>query len=265
MDDTRRNDVPMRLILPASLLTAAASAANLLVNGDFETGNNTGFQSDYFYRTSGTNQAAGEYMVVTQMSDAHPGIAGASGNLKGYGGSGYYMFANGATSTTQAPWKATLTNPAVTLTTDLDTPLYYRFEAMVANAVGPTLAPPGLSFEISIDGGDFRTFVATPDLRNRTQLWTLVYADTYFFTSAPATLSLRLRNTETEFNGNDFALDNIYFGVTTQSFSYLRGVTTILSAGDITNPTPVPEPSTYGLALGALALGLAAVRRRRKA
>ena len=29
--------------------------------------------------------------------------------------------------------------------------------------------------------------------------------------------------------------------------------------------TPVPEPSTYGLALGALTLGVAAVRRRRKA
>jgi hypothetical protein len=29
--------------------------------------------------------------------------------------------------------------------------------------------------------------------------------------------------------------------------------------------TPVPEPSTYGIALGALALGIAAVRRRKKA
>jgi MYXO-CTERM domain-containing protein len=264
MDDICNKDIAMRLILPTALLTAASPATNLLVNGDFETGNNSGFQSDYFYLTSGTNQTAGEYMVVTQMSDAHPGISSQFGNLKGYGGTGYFMFANGATSTTQSPWKATLTNPVVTLTTDLDTPLYYRFEAMVANTDGPAFAPPGLSFEISIDGSQFRTFVATPDLTNRTQLWTLVYADTYFFTSAPGSINLRLRNTETNASGNDFALDNIYFGVTTQSFSYLRGVTTIQSAGDITNPTPVPEPSTYGIALGALALGLAAVRRRRK-
>lgn len=251
-----------RLALIASSFALTAHGQNLLTNGNFETGDSTGFQSDYFYRTSGTNQAAGEYMVVTQMTAAHPGIASASGNLNGYGGSGYYMFANGATSTTQAPWKATLANPSVTLTTDLGSPLYYRFEAMVANAVGPTLAPPGLSFEISIDGGAFRTFVATPNLTNRTQLWTLVYADTYFFTSAPSSIALRLRNTETIYNGNDFALDDVYFGVTTQSNSYLRGVTTIQSAGDIANPTPVPEPSTYGLILGALTLGIAAIRRR---
>ena len=31
----------------------------------------------------------------------------------------------------------------------------------------------------------------------------------------------------------------------------------------ITGTPVVPEPSTYGLALGALALGIAAVRRRR--
>lgn len=259
----------MRLASLSALLAAANLPAvnyNLLPNGDFESGN-TGFQSDYSYRSSGTNQAAGEYMIVTQMTQAHPGIAAHSGNLKGYGGSGYYMFANGATSTAQSPWKSTLTNPSVTLTTDLSTPLYYRFEAMVANADNSNYAPPGLSFEISVNGGAFNTFVTTPNLRYSTQQWTLVYADTYFFTSAPTSIALRLRNTATESLGNDFALDNLYFGVTTQAPSYLRGVTGILSTGDITNPTQVavPEPSTYGIALGALALAGALIRRRRKA
>ena len=248
----------------------AEISGNLVTNGDFELGS-TGFNSDYSrnYGSGVGGQATGEgqYKIVTQMADAHSGIASGWGNLTGFGGSGYYMFANGSTDVTKSPWKNTLTNPAVTLTTDINTPLYYRFEAQVANANGAGWAQPSLSFEISIDGGAFKTFVYTPQL-SVAQQWTTVYADTYFFTSAPSTIALRLRNLATDGSGNDFALDNIYCGLTANAPSFLAGTTTILSVGNITNPTPlsapIPEPSTYGLALGGLALAWAAARRRKE-
>lgn len=259
-----------RILLPALLVYADHLAAeipgNLITNGDFESGN-TGFQSDYYYVASGTNQAAGEYLIVTELNNAHPYLAGTFGNMKAYGGSGYYMFANGASSTTDSPWKATLVNPTVTLTTNVYNPVYYRFEAQVANINGPGGAPPGLSFEISINGGAFNTFVQTPQL-NVAQQWTMVYVDTFFFTSQPSSVALRLRNTVTADSGNDFALDNIYFGLRANAPSFLGGTTTLLSVGNIANPGPlgsnVPEPSTYGLVLGGLALAVVAVRRRAK-
>lgn len=245
-----------------------AAEFNLIPNWNFEQGN-TGFQSDYNYAT-GNAYAEGVIKVVSQMSDAHNGIASQWGNLKGVGGTGNFLFANGSANTTQSPWKLTLSNPSVNLTTNINSPVYYRFEAMIANTDGPEEAPPSLSFEISVDGGSWYTFVYTPNMQNINQVWTRVYADTYFFTSLPNTLSLRLRNLSTASDGNDFAIDNLYFGVANQSPSFLAGVTTYKSAGNIASPTPVnsaavPEPSTYGIVLGALALLGAAVRRRRKA
>lgn len=258
-------------IAQLSLLLAASNAFavsyNLIPNGDFEQGN-TSFQSDYTYAT-GNAYAEGVIKVVSQVSDAHSGIAAQWGNLKGVGGSGNFLFANGSADTTKSPWKVTLNNPSVSLTTDVNSPVYYRFEAMIANTDGPNVAPPSLSFEISVDGGSWYTFVYTPDLRNINQVWTRVYADTYFFTSIPNTLSLRLRNLSSASGGNDFAIDNLYFGVASQSPSFLAGATTYQSTGSINNPTPfnspsaVPEPSTYGLALGALALAGAVIRRRK--
>lgn len=115
--------------------------------------------------------------------------------------------------------------------------------------------------------------VANEDLRGHAEpeeldpALTLVHADTCFFTSAPGSISLRLRNTPTDSLDNEFALDNPHFGVTTQAPGYLRGETTLPSAGDITNPTQVaaPEPATLGIALGALAPAGSMIRRRRKA
>ncbi|MBU3664757.1 MAG: PEP-CTERM sorting domain-containing protein [Chthoniobacterales bacterium] len=254
---TPRNLFPA--VLASIILLPLAAQANLIVNGNFSSGN-TGFSSDYSYVAN--NTAAGEYYV--QSSAANTWNAGFL-PVVGQGGSGNYLIANGATNTTQSAWFQTINNPSVTLTTDTNAPIYYRFQAYVNNLVNTNFAPPDLSFEISVNGGAYNAFTATPTITPGT--WTLVYADTYI-TTQPTSLGFRLRNQATNYNGNDFAVDSIYFGLTTNSGTY--PTYGLRSAGDITNPTfvaptnAVPEPGTWAAA-ALLAGGAAFVRWRKRA
>jgi hypothetical protein len=254
------------LSIGAAAVGIQSASANLIINGDFQSGN-TGFSSDYSFRV-GPSASAGEYTIVSNLGQFHTGIEGL-GSLSGYGGSGLYYAANGATSTAQSPWYQTINNPTVTLTTDINNPVYYRFEARVANTDPyPDYAPPNLAFEIQINGGTWNTFTTTPLLSQQNQ-WTLTYADTYL-QSAPTSLGFRLRNLATESSGTDFALDNIYCGLTTDAPSFPGAG--ILSAGDITNPTlvggtaAVPEPGQVAASLLLLAgIGGYVFVKRRKA
>ena len=247
------------LLIAIVALAPHVASANLIVNGNFSSGN-TGFFSDYFYTPN--NTGAGQYYVQSGSASSWNG-----GFLPvvGYGGSGNYLIANGSTSTAESPWYQTLNNPSVTLTTDTNNPVYYRFEAQLVNLVNTNFAPPDLAFEISVNGGPWNTFTATPVLAPG--VWTLTYADTYI-TTAPTSLGFRLRNQATEFSGNDFAIDSIYFGLSTSAPSYSSYG--IRSAGDIANPTfvepvsTVPEPGTWAAA-ALLAGGAALVRWRKRA
>lgn len=249
-----------------SLLVAAitgfglqSASANLIVNGGFESGN-TGFSSDYTYKTP-PNTAGAQYYIGTNATQFNSGFT----SLTGYGGSGNLYIGNGSDGTTESPWFQTVLNPTVTLTTDLNNPVYYRFEAQIANIYpfGGGIPAPDLAFEISVDGGAYNTFTATPFLSPGS--WNLVYADTYL-TSAPTSLAFRLRNQSPDLAGNDFAIDNVYFDLTANAPSY--PTYGILSAGDIANPTfvgpsaAVPEPGTWAAA--ALLVGGAAIARWRK-
>ena len=131
------------------------------------------------------------------------------------------------------------------------------------NLVTSSYAPPDLSFEISVNGGSWNRFVSTPSLNPGD--WTLVYADTYI-AAAPTSLSFRLRNQATEYAGNDFAIDSIYFGLSSEAPS---SGSPIISAGEISQglgpapgPSSVPEPGTWAAA--ALLLGGAGFARWRK-
>lgn len=254
------------LTIGAAAIGIQSATANLIVNGNFTAGN-SGFSSDYSYRV-GPSANAGQYTIVSNLGQFHTGIAGL-GSLSGFGGSGLYYAANGATSTTQSPWYQILNSPSVTLTTDTNNPVYYRFEARVANTDPyPAYAPPNLAFEIQVNGGAWNTFTQTPLLSQQNQ-WTLTYTDTYL-TNAPSSLGFRLRNLATEASGNDFALDSIYFGEATLSPSYLAGTTAILSAGNIANPSnlsaAVPEPGQVAASLLLLGgIGGYVFLKRRKA
>lgn len=247
----------------ASLGIQGASA-NLIINGDFESGN-TGFSSDYSFKTP-PNTAGGQYFIGTNATQFNAGFT----PLTGFGGSGNLFIANGAGDNTQAPWYQTVLAPAVTLTTDVNNPVFYRFEAQIANIFpfnGGNPAPD-LAFEISVDGGAFNKFTATPFLSPGS--YKLVYADTYL-TSDPTSLTFRLRNQSSEGGGgNDFAFDSIYFDLTANAPSFpTHG---ILSAGDISNPsfvapTAVPEPGQVAaslLLLGGIG-GYVFLKRRKTA
>jgi hypothetical protein len=247
------------LLVISSACAIHSASANLIANGNFSSGN-TGFTSDYSYVSP--NTAEGQYYVLSGNANTWNG---GFSSLVGYGGSGNYLIANGSADNTKSPWAQTVSSPSVTLTTDTNSPVYYRFEAQIANlfAFDGGLPAPDLAFEISVDGGAFNKFTATPFLSPGS--WNLVYADTYL-TSAPSSLSFRLRNQSTDLAGNDFGVDSIYFGLTTAAPSYPSSP--ILSAGNIANPTfvgpsaAVPEPGTWAAA--ALLLGGAGFARWRR-
>jgi hypothetical protein len=252
-------------ILLAGCLCSGVPAANIIVNGNFSAGN-TGFGSDYFYTSNNTTEA--EYYIGTNAADFNGGFYALNGPT---GNTDPYYIGNGAADVSLIPWYQTVTGASVTgvtVTTNVQSPTFYRFESLVSNLVDPqTYVSPALYFEINVNNQGWNDFTRTTD--TPFQGWGENYVDTYFLT-APTSLAFRLRNFETEYLGNDFALDNIYFGLTTNSPSYTNGETTIFSAGDIANPTyvdpdAVPEidPAGIGSVLALVTGALGLLERRR--
>jgi hypothetical protein len=204
---------------------------------------------------------ASTYSIVTNLGQVHAEWA-RFGSLSAQSGTNYFV-ANGSSNTALSPWIQTITiNPGeITVTTVTNAPVYYRFQTYIAS-VYPLAAQPSLAFEMSFNNSgawqEFTTSVAPRT--NQAYQWLLTYRDGYFG-SIPTNISFRLRNAEDASTGNDFAIDSIYFGLTTNAPAY-GDLTPINSIGEITG---VPEPSTVSLLL--LGLGAAAyiIRRRRRA
>ncbi len=242
------------VVLLAAVPGSTALATNLIVNPSFESGN-TGFSSDYSYKSpeSPGNMDEGEYSVIQSLDQVHAIWAGA-GSLSAQSGTNY-LVANGSPNTGLSPWEQTISiSQGQVAASTAASPVYYRFEAFIAS-VYPAGAQPQLTFEMQYEDRPWQaltTSVAPAEAFN----WYLTYADGYF-TLAPSSLSFRLRNAVSAAGGNDFAVDSIYFGLTTQSPSYPTDPT--ISGG----VEIVPEPSTYAMGLGGLACGFLMRRRRR--
>ncbi|MBV7256145.1 hypothetical protein KCG44_05035 [Pacificimonas sp. WHA3] len=216
----------------ALALAAPASAVNLVTNGDFEAGN-TGFVSDYTYRAGG-NFSAAEYTVGNNPRAFNSNFVQAGDHTTG---DGLMMIVNGSTNLNDVVWQSS--NIAVDGMTD------YFFEAFVMNVFAA--APPVLTFTISLDGG-VEQVLDTLSVPIQTGIWNGL--STSFNSGTATDAVLRLRNAQTAFGGNDFAIDDINLSITS-----------IVNPGD---PNPVPAPAAAVL----MALGLAAVggaRLRRKA
>jgi len=252
-------------LLPAAVCTVclfATARANLIVNGSFESGN-TGFTSDYTYKVpeSPGLMDAGEYSVIQSLDQVHS-IWAQAGSLSAQSGTNYFV-ANGSSSSALSPWSQTISvNPGgISVTTNTNAPVYYRFEAYIAS-VYPDGAQPQLAFEMSLNNSGLWQELTTSTAPQDAFTWYLTYRDGYFL-SAPTTVSFRLRNTVTDELGNDLAIDSLYFGLSTNAPSYPANA--INSIGAITGGAAVPEPGTWAAAaLLAATAGFVRWRKRGK-
>jgi hypothetical protein len=213
-----------------------SAQANLVANGSFEAGN-TQFSSGYSYSPGG-NGTEGQYTV---RSNPYPW----NGSFVSIGdhtsGSGSMMVANGSPVSGSVVWQS----QSISILASTN----YFFESFVNNVCCSTFTyGPGsesiLEFSLSLNGGGPISLGTITTDYALAGTWEGL--STNYFSSSAGNVVLSLVNRNTNAGGNDFAVDDIYFGTRST-----------------VNVTPVPEPETYAMMLAGLGL-LGVVARRRK-
>jgi len=227
---------PRQLTVAVSTLVAIAFGAGvaaadpIIVNGNFSLGSSgftSGYTSGYTSLSSRTlsNQGLmysdGTFTVGPDPSQVHPLWASFGDHTTGDGG---MMIVNGSCAADVMVWSA-----SVDVTPDTE----YDFSAWAASVY--PWSPSSLAF--SING----TLLGDPFSPSLTAgLWEQFGATWYSGTRTTAMISLVNRNTE--FHGNDFALDDI--SLREQPFN------------------PVPDGGTTWMLLGGALVGLGTLRRK---
>lgn len=228
------------IIAGVVILVAAGQAAaipiNLVPNGDFELGN-TGFASDYTFSPA-ANTTEGQYTVRTNPFPWNGAFVSIGDHTSG---TGLMYVGNGSPVADAVVWESSAIS--------VDASTQYFFEAFVNNVCCQGGSPfgPGsesiLEFAVSFDGGPAQSLgTITTDL---SLAGTWEGLSTNWTSSTAGSVVLRLINQNTVRGGNDFAIDDVFFG--TES---------------IVNPAP--EPATTGLlSLGLLVVAAARCRKSR--
>lgn len=227
--------VTATILAPSAGLSgeALSTPINLVVNGDFEAGN-TQFTSGYAYAPGG-NSTEGQYTIRTNPFPWNSAFVSIGDHTSG---TGSMMVANGSPVSGAVVWKSQ--SIAVTSTTN------YFFEAFVNNVCCSTFSfGPGsesiLEFSLSLNGG---AAVSLGTITTNLLLaGTWEGLSTQYFASSPGNVELSLINRNTNSGGNDFAIDDVYFGIQST-----------------VNPPTVPEPATLAL-LGLGLVGIVISRR----
>jgi hypothetical protein len=171
-----------------ALCVFSAQAQNLVVNGDFEAGN-TQFSNDYFYSPDDM-WPAGTYCVVTNPASVHGAWTSFGDHTTG---AGLMLAANGDSSPTNVVWRQT-----VSVSPDAA----YLFSAWSASAYPQS---PGRFF-FFVNGVQQGSVVDLPGTTGLWQNYSVIWSSE---TSISALLEIRMLTTE--FEGNDFVLDDLSF------------------------------------------------------
>jgi hypothetical protein len=213
-------------LLACGFGVCAAGVQAQVTNGNFSAGD-TGFGSGYTYTTSvAPTFTAGNYTIGTNPNSYNAGWISMSDPTD----SGLnMMIVNGATNGTSPVWDET-----ISVTPDTT----YTFTAWVAD-IYTGGEPAGAMETVTFDAGS--NVLATGFSPSSTPgAWT-EFTTTYS-TGSDTSETLQIVDTNTAFNGNDFALDDI---------------------SDVGGPSPTPEPSSLLLFASGLA-SLAGIRQWRK-
>ena len=272
------------LSLAAVVATQSIHAAtvsygtNLVTNGNFESsnvyhaannGSVNGFVSQYtnirdFWNLTSEacyaiapNPSGSPYGNQYFPNGANVGVFGGAVRASGFGdrttGSGLMIVVNGAADTTKYVWQ--LSNQIAVLAGKT-----YRFEAWTSTfglngGPGQTLAE--MRFEISLDAGNQWQSLGRTRAVPSTADWQQTYVDGQFATSA--NVLVRLMNNQPAAGGNDFALDDIFFGEVTGTTA-----TTNFTGNPANNISTVGVPEPSALSLLVIGLGGWIALRRRK-
>ena len=170
-------------------VTGYSAGGNMVYNGDFSAGNN-GFISHYTYSPSVAG--FGYYTVATDVT----------GWWNSCGGNGLFMMVDGSQTANSIVWQETVNVISNTL---------YAFSAMVSTLWASATNPALLQFSINnIPLGNI--FNADTQMCNWQQFYELWNSGT----ATQATITILNQNTNWE--GNDFGLDDIQFAALCESF-----------------------------------------------
>jgi gliding motility-associated-like protein len=195
------------------------NSGNLVVNGDFESGN-VGFTSGYIYGTGGSwglLSNPGQYAIATSPNLTHTNFSNFPDHTPT--GVGNMLVANGASTANVAVW-----NQTVTVSPNTD----YNFSAWIANALNDVNVSNLQFFINNVQLGPiFSTTPIAGEWQEFNQVWN---------SGAATTAALSIRNQNTAGGGNDFVIDDITFQsvcVQTDTVTIAYDPSTISAGNDI--------------------------------
>ncbi|MGA2683746.1 MAG: hypothetical protein ABSF51_01710 [Verrucomicrobiota bacterium] len=235
-------NMTVQLVIMLGVGTAlSAFSQNLLVNGDFEMGN-AGFTSTYAYSPSNLWNE-GSYDIVTNPRLDHR-LGGSFGDHTT--GTGFMLAMNGSRDTNAVVWSETVSvSPDTT----------YLFSGWSASwgDDGHSFDPSPAMIRVLINGQQYAGDVRSATTNGLWQSFTTVW---HSQSSTQAVIEIRDENTE--WSGNDFALDDLSF----VSLSTQQTSSVVVSSSGSSNsnsnasqqvwspqPNPLPRDSALGFAL----------------